>query len=48
MSEVSAEDFTSAEGAVTATAAEWEVRVDLAAMFRLTQMFGWSACCMKR
>ena len=25
----------------SASAAEWEVRVDLAAMFRLTQMFGW-------
>lgn len=41
MSEVTSEDFTSAEGAVAASAAEWEVRVDLAAMFRLTNLFGW-------
>ena len=41
MSEVTAEDFTSVEGAVKASVAEWEVRVDLAAMFRLTQLFGW-------
>jgi len=40
-SKVSSVDFTSAEGAVTASAAEWEVRVDLAAMFRLTHLFGW-------
>ena len=41
MSEVTSEDFTSAEGAIAAGAAEWEVRVDLAAMFRLTNLFGW-------
>ncbi len=39
--QVKAEDFTSADGAVNASAAEWEVRVDLAAMFRLTHLFGW-------
>jgi len=39
--QVTAEDFTSAAGAVNASAAEWEVRVDLAAMFRLTHLFGW-------
>jgi len=38
---VSSEDFTSAAGAVNASAGEWEVRVDLAAMFRLTHLFGW-------
>ena len=41
MSEVTADQFTSAEGAIKASAAEWDVRVDLAAMFRLTQLFGW-------
>ncbi|MFT5221176.1 MAG: ribulose-5-phosphate 4-epimerase/fuculose-1-phosphate aldolase [Planctomycetota bacterium] len=41
MSEVSADDFSSAEGAVRASKEEQEVRVDLAAMFRLTQLFGW-------
>ena len=41
MNEVTADDFTSAEGAVAASAAEWEVRIDLAAMFRLTHLFGW-------
>jgi len=41
MSEVSSEHFTSAKGAVAASNAEWDVRVDLAAMFRLTQLFGW-------
>ena len=41
MSEVTSEGFTSAEGAIAAGAAEWEVRVDLAAMFRLTNLFGW-------
>ena len=39
--EVSAEDFKSAEGAVAASEAEWEVRVNLAAMFRLTHIMGW-------
>jgi len=39
--QVNAEDFTSAEGAARASEAEWEVRVDLAAMFRLTHLFGW-------
>ncbi len=38
---VSADDFTSADGAAQTSAAEWEVRVDLAAMFRLTHLFGW-------
>jgi ribulose-5-phosphate 4-epimerase/fuculose-1-phosphate aldolase len=41
MSEVSSEHFTSAKGAAAASDAEWDVRVDLAAMFRLTQLFGW-------
>ena len=31
--QVTAEDFTSADGAVNASAAEWEVRVDLAAIY---------------
>lgn len=40
------EDFAGAESAVTAgsvetKAAEWEARVDLAAMFRLTHLMGW-------
>ena len=38
---VSATDFKSAEGAIKASAEEWDVRVELAAMFRLTQLFGW-------
>lgn len=38
MSEVNAEDFTNA---AAASAEEWQTRVDLAAMFRLTQMMGW-------
>ena len=38
---VKASDFSNADGAISASAAEWEVRVDLAAMFRLTQIFGW-------
>ncbi len=38
---MSAEDFTSAEAAVVASAEERAVRIDLAAMFRLTAMFGW-------
>ena len=41
MSEVTADDFSNASGALSASAAEWEVRVDLAAMFRLTHLFGW-------
>ncbi len=36
---VTAEDFTAAADANSA--AEWEVRVDLAARFRLTHLFGW-------
>ncbi|MEM7207913.1 MAG: class II aldolase/adducin family protein [Pseudomonadota bacterium] len=36
--EVTADDFKSA---VAQNAEEWEVRVDLAAMFRLTQLMGW-------
>ncbi len=35
---VSAEDF---KNAAAASQPEWDVRVDLAAMFRLTQMMGW-------
>ena len=38
---VSAEDFTSAAGAVSTSPEEYKVRVDLAAMFRLTAHFGW-------
>ena len=38
---VSSEDFTSAKGALNTSVAEWEVRIDLAAMFRLTHLFGW-------
>ena len=41
MSDISSKAFESAEGAIKASAAEWEVRVDLAAMFRLTNLFGW-------
>lgn len=36
--EIKAEDF---ENAKAASAEEWQTRVDLAAMFRLTQMMGW-------
>lgn len=36
--EVKAEDF---KNAAAASEAEWQTRVDLAAMFRLTQMMGW-------
>ena len=39
--EMIAEDFKNAAGAVTASPEEYAVRVDLAAMFRLTAMFGW-------
>ena len=39
MNDISSKSFESAEGAIKASAAEWEVRVDLAAMFRLTQLF---------
>jgi ribulose-5-phosphate 4-epimerase/fuculose-1-phosphate aldolase len=39
--EVSAEGFVNSADAVAATQAEWEVRVDLAAMFRLTRLMGW-------
>jgi ribulose-5-phosphate 4-epimerase/fuculose-1-phosphate aldolase len=38
---VSADDFTRADSAAETSAAEWAVRVDLAAMFRLTHLFGW-------
>ena len=38
---VSADDFTRADNAAKTSAAEWAVRVDLAAMFRLTHLFGW-------
>ena len=37
---VSSTDFKNADG-VSTSAAEWEVRVDLAAMFRLTHLLGW-------
>ena len=37
---VSSTDFKNANG-VSTSAAEWEVRVDLAAMFRLTHLLGW-------
>lgn len=37
---VSTPDFNNADG-VSTSAAEREVRVDLAAMFRLTRLFGW-------
>ncbi|MEM7193907.1 MAG: class II aldolase/adducin family protein [Pseudomonadota bacterium] len=39
--EVTAEDFKNVDGAVAASEAEWEARVDLAAMFRLTALMGW-------
>ena len=39
--EVTAADFKSVEGATSTSEAEWQVRVDLAAMFRLTQLMGW-------
>ena len=39
--EMSAADFQRAEGAVSTSPEEYAVRVDLAAMFRLTAMFGW-------
>nr|CAA6823980.1 MAG: Ribulose-5-phosphate 4-epimerase and related epimerases and aldolases [uncultured Thiotrichaceae bacterium] len=38
MSEVSTSDF---ENPHAASAAEWQTRIDLAAMFRITQMMGW-------
>lgn len=37
----SAEDFKHAEGVIATSAEEHQARVDLAAMFRLTAMFGW-------
>ena len=40
-SKMISEDFKSAEGAVAASQAEWDVRVNLAAMFRLTHIMGW-------
>ncbi len=39
--EITAEDFKRAEGGVSTSPEEYAVRVDLAAMFRLTAMFGW-------
>ena len=39
--EITAADFKHAEGARTTSAEEHAVRVDLAAMFRLTALFGW-------
>ena len=41
MNEISATDFKQAEGAKARDPEEWQVRVDLAAMFRLTALFGW-------
>jgi ribulose-5-phosphate 4-epimerase/fuculose-1-phosphate aldolase len=41
MSEVTIEDFKNEDSAIATMAAEWEVKVDLAAMFRLTQIMGW-------
>ncbi len=41
MTDISNKTFQSAAGAVNPSEAEWAVRVDLAAMFRLTQLFGW-------
>ena len=40
-SEISSADFKHAENAVATSPEEYKVRVDLAAMFRLTAMFGW-------
>ena len=39
--QVNPEDLNSAEGAIAANAQEWQVRIDLAAMFRLTHLMGW-------
>ena len=39
--ELNADDFKSVQGAIAASEAEWQVRVDLAAMFRLTHIMGW-------
>lgn len=39
--EVTAEDFKNVDGAASVSEAEWQVRIDLAAMFRLTQLMGW-------
>lgn len=39
--ELSSEDFKSAAGGAATSSEEWEVRVDLAAMFRLTHIMGW-------
>ena len=38
---MSADHFKHAEGARAASPEENQVRIDLAAMFRLTAMFGW-------
>ena len=43
-SQISAEDFRHADGARVTSPEEYQVRVDLAAMFRLTAMFGWDTC----
>ena len=40
-SNISDSDFKHAEGAVFTSPEEQQVRIDLAAMFRLTAMFGW-------
>ena len=39
--DISESDFQHAEGAVFTSPEEQQVRIDLAAMFRLTAMFGW-------
>ena len=39
--EVKSGEFQAVQGAALANEAEWEVRVDLAAMFRLTHIMGW-------
>ena len=54
--ELNADDFKSVQGAIAASEAEWQVRVDLAAMFRLTHIMGWddtiwnhiTAVCLER
>ena len=38
---VTEDNFTRADGAPVTSEDEWAVRVDLAAMFRLTHLFGW-------
>lgn len=38
---ITADDFKNTDSATASNAAEWSVRVDLAAMFRLTHLMGW-------